>query len=138
MWRRDQEPGPFAWLLAFVSLLLPWTAALVAIFGIWRIARGQWDGWWYIIAAGLMLIADMLIDFVWAHPAVVASDQPDLNRRPVQLVGRIVALEEAIVHGRGKARVGDTVWVVEGPDAPAGARVRVIEARGTVLLVERI
>ena len=87
-------------------------------------------------AAGLMLIADVLIDLVWASPAVLATDQPDLNQRAAQLVGRVVVLEEAIVHGRGKARIGDTVWAVEGADAPAGAQVRVTEARGTVLRVE--
>jgi hypothetical protein len=134
--RRDPDPGPFAWLLAFLSLLLPWSAAASAIFGIWRIARGEWSGWWYVAAAALMLIADVLIDFVWAGPKVLATDQPDLNRRPNQLVGRLVTLEEAIAHGRGKARIGDTVWVVEGPDAPAGAQVRVSAARGTVLVVE--
>jgi membrane protein implicated in regulation of membrane protease activity len=135
--QRDQDPGPFAWLLAFISLLLPWAAAALAIFGIWRVARGEWHGWWYVAAAGLMLIADLLIDFVWASPKVLATDQPDLNRRPIQLVGRIVTLEEAIVHGRGKARIDDTVWVVEGPDAPEGAAMRVTAARGPVLQVER-
>jgi len=34
-------------------------------------------------------------------------------------------------------RVGDTVWQAEGPDAPAGSRVKVTAARGTVLVVER-
>jgi len=135
--RRDHDPGPFAWLLAFVSLLLPWAAAALAIFGIGRIARGEWHGWWYVAAGGLLLIADLLIDFVWASPAVLATDQPDLNLRPAQLIGRIVTLEEAVVHGRGKARIGDTVWVVEGPDASEGATMRVTAARGTVLQVER-
>ena len=84
-----------------------------------------------------MLIADALIDFVWAHSAVLATDQPDLNRRAVQLVGCVVALEEPIVNGRGKARIGDTVWLVEGADAPVGTQVRVTAAQGAVLLVER-
>ena len=137
MQRRDQDPGAFAWLLAFISLLLPWSAAVVGLIGIWRIARSEPGGWWYLAAAGLMLIADALIDFVWAHPAVLATDQPDLNRRAAQLVGRVAVLDEAIVHGRGKARIGDTVWVVEGPDAPAGTQVRVTAAQGAVLCVER-
>jgi inner membrane protein len=134
--RRDEDPGLFAWLLAFISLLLPWSAAVVAAFGVWRIARSDWDGWWFIAAAGLMLIADVLIDFVWAGPAMLVTDQPDLNRRAAQLVGRVVALEEAIDHGRGKARIDDTVWAVEGPDAPVGVQVRVTAALGAVLRVE--
>ena len=136
MQQRDQDPGAFAWLLAFISVLLPWFACFAGVIGIWRIARSEPGGWWYLAAAGLMLIADVVIDFVWAHPAFLATDQPDLNQRPAQLVGRVVALEEAIVHGRGKARIGDTLWVVEGPDAPAGTQMRITAAQGAVLRVE--
>ncbi len=50
----------------------------------------------------------------------------------------IVRVEEAIEHGRGKVRVGDTLWTAEGPDAPAGAQVRVASAQGTLLRVELI
>lgn len=134
---RDQDPGPLAWLLAFVSLLLPWLAACVGLIGIWLIARSEPDGWRYLAAACLMLVADALIDFVWAKAAGPATDQPHLNRRSAQLVSRVVVLEEAIVHGRGKARVDDTVWVVEGPDAPAGTQMRITAAQGAVLRVER-
>ena len=77
------------------------------------------------------------IDFVWAHPSVLKTDQPDLNRRPDQLVGRVVAVEEAIAHGRGKVRIGDTLWIVEGSDMPAGTEVRVTATQGAMLRVER-
>ena len=83
------------------------------------------------------LIADVVIDFVWAHPTVSKSDQPNLNRPAAQLVGRVLIVAEAIEGGRGKVRVGDTLWPVEGPDAPLGAEVRVTAAKGTVLVVER-
>lgn len=132
----EQGPGAFTWLLAFISLVLPWAAAVLAVFGMWQVAGGERVGWWYVAGAGAMLIADILIDFVWAHPSVLKTDQPDLNRRSAQLVGRVVVIEEAIAHGRGKARLGDTLWVVEGPDAPAGVEMRVTAAQGAVLKVE--
>jgi membrane protein implicated in regulation of membrane protease activity len=44
-------------------------------------------------------------------------------------------VEEAIENGRGKVRVGDSVWQADGPDVPAGSRVKVTGARGTVLVV---
>ena len=34
-----------------------------------------------------------------------------------------------------RVRVGDTVWQAEGPDTPAGTRVKVTGARDTVLIV---
>jgi membrane protein implicated in regulation of membrane protease activity len=135
--RPDQDPGALAWFLAFISLLLPWAAGMVGLVGLWRIANTERGGWWYLAAAGAMLLADGLIDFVWAHRAAVATDQPDLNRRPAQLVGRVVAIEEPIVHGRGKVRIGDTLWEVEGPDVPAGTEMRVTASKGAVLRVER-
>jgi inner membrane protein len=64
------------------------------------------------------------------------SDQPLLNQRAQQYVGRESHLSAAIVDGRGKVHIGDGAWTVRGPDLPAGARVRVIAAEGTILVVE--
>ena len=47
-----------------------------------------------------------------------------------------MTVEQAIADGRGKVRVGDTVWQAQGPDAPLGARVKVTGTNGTCLLVE--
>ena len=137
MQRHDQGPSAFAWLVAFISLVLPWAAAVLALFGLWQLASSEPVGWWYVAAAGALLITDILVDFVWAHPSVLKTDQPDLNRRPDQLVGRVVVVEEAIAHGRGKVRIGDTLWIVEGSDMPAGTEVRVTATQGAILRVER-
>lgn len=66
------------------------------------------------------------------------TDEPDLNIRGAQYIGRKVTVEEPIVNGRGKVRVGDTVWAAEGEDAPRGARVEVTGVDGTVLVVAGI
>ena len=55
-----------------------------------------------------------------AHPA--QSDQPNLNRRGAQYVGRHAALLEPIANGRGRIRLGDASWAVTGPDLPGGRR----------------
>jgi membrane protein implicated in regulation of membrane protease activity len=136
--RHDQGPSPFAWLVAFISVVLPWAASIIAVMGLWQVARGEQGGWWFVAAAGGLLVADILIDFVWAHPSVLKTDQPDLNQRPAQLLGRIATVEEAIAYGRGRVRIGDTLWLAEGPDMPAGSEVRVTAANGAVLRVERV
>ena len=66
------------------------------------------------------------------------SDQPLLNRRAEQFVGRRYVLDSAIVNGQGKARVGDSVWLVEGPELPAGAQIEVIAVNGTALKVQPV
>src|SRR3954471_14402643 len=38
------------------------------------------------------------------------SDQPNLNRRAEQYIGRRYVLDTAIVNGRGKVKVGDSPW----------------------------
>jgi len=65
------------------------------------------------------------------------SDQPLLNRRAEQYIGRRFVLETAIVNGNGKARVGDSLWLVEGPDLPAGTPIEVVAVDGTTLKVQK-
>ena len=133
---RNDGPSAIAWLIALISLALPWVGIGAGLVGAWQIAQGDRSGWWLVGAGAAMLVADVLIDFVWAHPSVSKSDQPDLNRRAEQLVGRVLLLEEAIEGGRGKVRVGDTLWLAEGADLPAGTRVKVTGVRRDALLVE--
>ena len=137
MQRHDGEPGAFAWLVAFISVVLPWLGIGLGVAGGWKLSRSDPEGWWLLGLGAGCLIADLVIDFAWAHPTISKSDQPNLNRPAVQLVGRVAIVAEAIEGGRGKVRVGDTLWPAEGPDAPPGAEVRITAAKGTVLVVER-
>ncbi len=71
----------------------------------------------------------------WFRGRARASDQPALNRRAEQLVGHVAVLAAPIVDGEGRVQIADAFWNVEGPDLPAGARVRVIAVRGMTLQV---
>ena len=64
------------------------------------------------------------------------SDQPMLNRRAAQLVGRVVPLERGIVNGRGRVQIADALWDVSGPELPTGAPVRIVGVEGMNLQVE--
>lgn len=133
----DRDPSALVWLLASVSIVLPWIGGALAVWGLVLLAARDAFGW-LLVGAGLAaFVVDVAIDFIWAQPSVMTSDDPDLNRRANQLVGRTAIVEEAIVGGRGKVRLGDTLWLAEGDDAPAGATLRVRAARGTVLEVAR-
>lgn len=68
----------------------------------------------------------------------IETDDPNLNNRGARLTGEIVSVVEAIADGRGRVKVGDTVWAARGTDADIGARVRVTGADGAVLLVEKV
>jgi membrane protein implicated in regulation of membrane protease activity len=64
-----------------------------------------------------------------------SQTNPFLNKRTEALVGREFTLERPIVDGTGTVRIDDTIWRVAGPDAPAGSRVRVVQADGASLTV---
>ena len=72
----------------------------------------------------------------WFRARERQSDQPALNRRTAALVGRVVALEHAIVDGRGRVQIADAYWDVTGPDLPAGAHVRIVGGDAMTLQVE--
>ncbi len=65
----------------------------------------------------------------------VSASNPFLNKRAAALVGRVFTLEKPIVDGSGTVRIDDTIWRVAGPDAPAGSRVRIVQADGASLTV---
>jgi hypothetical protein len=58
-----------------------------------------------------------------------------LNRRGLAMLGERGTVCEALHNGRGKVRLGDSVWLAIGPDLAAGTPVVVSAVRGTRLVV---
>lgn len=113
---------------------------------------------WIGLAAGIMGLLLLLVDLSWQLQFVlfavlsvvcvvagrswfkrnpISTTAPNLNRRGQALVGRVFEVEQAIVDGSGRIRVGDSTWKVNGPDMEVGAKVRVVAVESTVLRVER-
>lgn len=70
------------------------------------------------------------------HP--VETDQPTLNRRGEQYVGRVFTVNEDIINGQGKINVDDSTWKIVGSDCASGTQVKVIGVDGVVLKVDII
>lgn len=138
--------GAWNWLIVAVLLLILetvvpgvhflWFGIAAAVIGALALSTGIV---WQLQVLAFVLLSVAVVFWVkrFVRPDVAISDLPDLNVRGQQYVGRAVVVEQAIENGRGRVRVGDTLWSAEGPDAPAGTRVTVTGARGTVLVVER-
>lgn len=90
-----------------------------------------------VLFAALSVVA-VLAYLKWGRRRERPSDRPLLNRRAEQHVGRVVALDRAIVGGQGRVRIDDAYWVVGGPELEAGTRVRIIAANGMVLEVRAV
>ncbi|HEX6611143.1 MAG TPA: NfeD family protein [Hyphomicrobiaceae bacterium] len=138
--------GPWNWFILAVILfaletVIPgvhflWFGVAAVLIGLLALATDiAWQ--WQLIAFAIIAVATVFLVRRYARPDATLSDLPDLNVRGAQYIGRTVTVEEPIRSGRGKVRVGDTVWQAEGPDSAAGSRVRVTSVNGTVLVVER-
>ena len=128
-------------LLFILETIVPgvhflWFGLAAVVVGGIALATGiAWQ--WQMIAFGVISVLTVFWVRRFYGAGASQSDLPDLNVRANQYVGRSLIVEQAILNGRGKVRVGDTLWTAEGPDSPAGARVTVKEAKGNVLVVER-
>ncbi|WP_245294132.1 NfeD family protein [Methylobrevis pamukkalensis] len=142
-----QDLGPWAWwvfaaVLAGVEILLPgtffiWFAAAAVVVGALALVVDL--GWQAELLLFLLLaVVAALVGRRWYGTRSRPSDEaaPTLNDRAGGQVGRTALLEEPLVDGIGRIRLDDTVWRVEGPNLPAGTRVRIVSVRGGRLQVE--
>jgi membrane protein implicated in regulation of membrane protease activity len=79
--------------------------------------------------------------FAYRHVDRRQPDATTLNQREMLLIGTRGVVCSEIAHGEGKVRLGDTVWLAEGPDLPTGTAVvvrSVRQARVQVLPAEAV
>lgn len=87
-----------------------------------------------LLFGGLALVAVQIYRAYFRQREPV-GDQPLLNKRSEQYVGRVFVLESAIENGFGKIKIGDSLWTVSGEALPAGTRVEVTAVDGMNLKV---
>jgi membrane protein implicated in regulation of membrane protease activity len=95
----------------------------------------SWEAQFVIFA--IVSVLSIFMFRQWRNKNPETTDQPSLNRRGAQYVGRTFTLAEPIVNGQGKLHVDDSTWKIEGDDCDAGIKVRVIGVDGVVLRIER-
>lgn len=134
--------GPWLWFAVAVALLILetlvpgvhflWFGMAAGIVGALALLKPMaWE--MQLIAWALISIISVFLVRRFSRPA--HTDEPVLNVRGAQYIGRKVEVVESIRNGRGKVRVGDSVWGAEGEDAPVGSEVEVTGVNGTVLVV---
>ena len=94
---------------------------------------------WQVTIFGLLALATVIGWTMISRKRKPTSDRPHLNERAEIYVGHEGQIDEPIVNGYGRLKLGDTWWRIAGPDMAAGKRVRVIgTADGNVLKVEAV
>ena len=129
-------------LLALAELFVPgvfliWVAAAAAVTGILSLFidmtfAGQ------LTVFGLSTIMAVLGGRRWYLTHNVESENPLLNNRSAQLVGRTVTIVETVSAISGRAKVADGVWPARGPDMKKGMVAKVAAVEGGVLRLEAL
>lgn len=146
--------GLFSSIAAFLGPWGWWVLAIV-LAGVEVMAPGTFFIW-FAVAAALVGAVALAIPLAWQTEltlfvvlAVISavigrrvygrlSERSDelTNDRLARLVGRVALVDTAIAGGTGHIRLDDTIWRAEGPDLPAGSRVRVTGVLDGRLVVE--
>lgn len=93
---------------------------------------------WQLVTFSALSLVTCLLWYRYLKNKKQSSDSAlTLNKRSAQYIGRQFELESAIIHGRGRVKIGDTIWRVAGDDMPIGTSVRVISVEGVILNVEK-
>jgi len=144
-----KDAGPWAWWILGIALLvaeiavpgnfLVWVGIAGILTGVlsnmfWETSWWVWEVQWLTFAA--LSALTLWLGRRWLHRSRHQSDEPTLNQRGASLIGRTADLVDPIHNGRGRVKIGDTIWTVTGPDLPAGSRVKVVASDGSALRVE--
>jgi hypothetical protein len=119
---------PGAFMLWFGLAALAMGAVVAIIPGLAPLAQ--------LIIFSVLSLVSIQIYRTWFRGREPQSDQPLLNQRAAQLIGRSFELQQPIHNGFGKVKIGDALWTVTGPDLPAGSTIVVRSVEGITLRVE--
>ncbi len=135
------------WILAGLLLILELTAP--AFFFLWLGIAAAAVGMILLVFPAIPVETQLVLFAIASIGAILAwrkyredrplqIDQPHLNRRGNQYIGRVFTLDNAITNGEGKVTVDDSTWRVKGPDLPAGTAIRVTGIDGVIFKVDTV
>lgn len=133
------------WIAAVVLLILEtlapgaiflWMGAAAAVVGLLLLLIPSMSWEIQMILFAVLSLLAVIAWKMWRGNKVESTDQPALNRRGQQYIGRTFTLSSPIINGVGKIKVDDSMWKVRGPDIGAGKDVKVVRVDGVILEVE--
>lgn len=144
------ELGPWNWVaigLALVALeivvpgvFLLWLGLAALIVGTLSLMFHNASFWPWEFQ--VVVFVGLSIALAWFGKRIMdkgnESDEPLLNMRSEQMIGRLATLTEPVTNGYGRIKIGDTLWRVKGPELATGAQVKVTSVVGNELVIEAV
>lgn len=132
------------WIAAVVLLFIE--LLVTGFFFLWMAASALVTGFLLLLIPNLLFDIQLLVFSVLSVVFIalghsyfkknpIQSDHPLLNIRGARHIGKVFTLEQPIVGGEGKIKVGHSIWKIRGEDCETGSKVQVVAVKGTVLEV---
>ena len=132
------------WMIAITLLIIEifsptffalWVAISAGVTGLilYLVPGIEWQ--YQVLLFAILSVVSIVAWRTYYSKRPIKTDEPLLNRRGHQYIGRVITLDEPIVDGHGKVHIDDSTWKIEGEDCPAGTRVKIINIQNVVLQV---
>ena len=131
----------FAIILIILEIFTPgaffmWMGAAATVVGLILLAVTDLSWEIQFILFAVLSVLAIIAGKVWFSRNPTPTEKPSLNQREDDLIGHIFEVEQAIINGSGRIKVGESTWKVRGPNCSVGDSVRVINVDGAELIVE--
>jgi len=125
-------------ILSFTSFLL-WIAVAAFVTGIVKFFVPTVNWQWQMVLFAILAVIGVLIALMILKNRKYLNKKGyhALNSRARTHIGKKFSLDNPIVNGEGKIKVGDTYWLIQcEADLKEGEDIEVIDAKGTTLIVK--
>ena len=130
-------------ILVIIEVVAPgsfflWMGLGAAVTGLALLLSPELGFSWQVLIFCLAAIAGLIIGRHFFRKNAESEEDFGLNERGNQMIGKTFVVAEDFTGGRGKIKVGDSLWIANGPDVKKDEVVRVTEVSGVAATIERL
>ena len=87
---------------------------------------------------GILAVASAVVGRNYIRRNPIKTDEPNLNKRGDQYIGRTFTLDKDLENGMGKIKVDDSIWKVEcDSDLKKGTKIKVVGLDSVIFKIEK-
>ena len=118
------------------GVIFMWMGIAAGVVGLIVLAVPTLEWEIQVLVFAALSVVSVLLARRYVKGKPIETDHPNLNRRGQDLIGRVFTLDEPIVNGQARLKIGDSQWKISGPELSSGVSVKIVGIDGIVLKVE--